>query len=111
MPPRPRAAAPTASSSRRWTAAPRPRTCSELDLRSAPSSERQFEVHYQPLVDLATDKIVGCEALLRWRHPERGMVSPAEFIPVAEETGLIDELGEWVLAERLPRGRHLARVT
>ena len=68
------------------------------DLKRA-VSERQFEVYYQPLVDLATDRMVGCEALLRWRHPTRGMVSPAEFIPVAEEIGLIDELGEWVLAE------------
>src|SRR5215470_7604907 len=56
-----------------------------------------FEIHYQPLVDLARDEVCGCEALLRWRHPERGMISPAEFIPVAEDAGLIDELGDWVL--------------
>jgi EAL domain-containing protein (putative c-di-GMP-specific phosphodiesterase class I) len=56
-----------------------------------------FEIHYQPLVDLRTNEVSGCEALLRWRHPERGMVSPAEFIPVAEDTGLITELGDWVL--------------
>ena len=56
-----------------------------------------FEIHYQPLVNLQRDEVIGCEALLRWRHPERGMVSPAEFIPVAEDTGLIIELGEWVL--------------
>jgi len=61
--------------------------------------EHQFDVHFQPLVDLRSDQVVGCEALLRWRHPTRGMVSPAEFVPVAEEIGLIDELGEWVLAE------------
>jgi EAL domain-containing protein (putative c-di-GMP-specific phosphodiesterase class I) len=56
-----------------------------------------FELHYQPLLDLHSNTVTGCEALLRWRHPERGMVSPAEFIPVAEDTGLINELGDWVL--------------
>jgi len=69
----------------------------EQDLRDAIDRD-EFEVHYQPLVDLATNRISGCEALLRWRHPVRGMVSPAEFIPVAEETGLISRLGEWVIA-------------
>jgi len=68
----------------------------EQDLREAISRD-EFEVHYQPLVDLATNRISGCEALLRWRHPVRGMVSPAEFIPVAEDTGLINWLGEWVI--------------
>jgi len=68
----------------------------ERDLRQA-LLDGGFEIHYQPLVDLARDEVTGCEALLRWRHPERGMVSPAEFIPVAEDTGLIVELGEWVL--------------
>ena len=56
-----------------------------------------FELHYQPQVDLRTDGVTGCEALLRWRHPVRGMVSPADFVPVAEETGLIEEIGQWVL--------------
>src|SRR5258708_4151851 len=60
-------------------------------------AEGQFEISSQPLVDLKSDEVTGCEALLRWGHPVRGMVSPADFIPVAEETGLIEEIGQWVL--------------
>src|SRR3954454_19996363 len=70
----------------------------EFDLRQA-LARGEFEVHSQPLVDLAANVVTGCEALLRWHHPERGMVSPADFIPVAEETGLIGEIGEWVLRQ------------
>jgi diguanylate cyclase (GGDEF)-like protein len=68
----------------------------EADLRTA-LAEGGFELHYQPQVDLGDDRVTGCEALLRWRHPVRGMVSPADFVPVAEETGLIEEIGQWVL--------------
>jgi len=68
----------------------------ESDLRMA-LEEGGLELHYQPLVDLRNDDVTGCEALLRWRHPLRGMVSPADFIPVAEDTGLIEEIGQWVL--------------
>ncbi len=68
----------------------------ELDLRNALESEA-FELYYQPIFNLKTKRIEACEALLRWPHRERGMVSPAEFIPVAEEMGLIVELGNQVL--------------
>jgi diguanylate cyclase (GGDEF)-like protein/PAS domain S-box-containing protein len=68
----------------------------EQDLRQA-MVDGGFEIHYQPLLDLGSNEVTGCEALLRWRHPERGMISPAEFIPLAEDTGLINELGDWVL--------------
>jgi diguanylate cyclase (GGDEF)-like protein len=69
----------------------------ELDMRQA-IIDGGFELHYQPLVSLQDNTITGCEALLRWRHPKLGMISPADFIPVAEETGLINQLGEWVLS-------------
>ncbi len=70
----------------------------ELDLRRA-FANGEFELHYQPLVSVASDRISCFESLLRWRHPEKGMISPAEFIPVAEDIGLITPLGEWVLRE------------
>ena len=68
----------------------------ELDLRTA-IADRNFELFYQPLLSTQSGRVAVFEALLRWHHPQRGMVSPAEFIPLAEETGLITELGLWVL--------------
>jgi EAL domain-containing protein (putative c-di-GMP-specific phosphodiesterase class I) len=68
----------------------------EAELRYA-IDRQELEVHYQPKVSLETGKIIGAEALLRWYHPERGAISPAQFIPVAEESGLVQVLGEWVL--------------
>jgi diguanylate cyclase (GGDEF)-like protein len=70
----------------------------ELDLREA-LEQGQLELHYQPVVDLRRNAIVGFEALARWFHPVRGMISPAKFIPVAEDCGLIVTLGEWALTE------------
>lgn len=70
----------------------------ENDLRRA-VERREFQVYYQPIIMLETREIAGFEALIRWNHPERGFVSPAEFIPLAEETGLILEIGQWVLRE------------
>lgn len=65
----------------------------------------QFELHYQPKVDTATSRINSAEALIRWRHPQRGLLLPAEFIPLAEECGLLDAIGEWVLFEACRQGR------
>ncbi|WP_194722924.1 putative bifunctional diguanylate cyclase/phosphodiesterase [Noviherbaspirillum malthae] len=68
------------------------------DLRTA-LHEKQFRVYYQPIIDLGSGRICKAEALIRWQHPVRGLISPAEFIPVAEETGMIVELGEWIFRQ------------
>lgn len=73
----------------------------EADLHHA-LERNEFEVWYQPIISLNHDQMAGMEALVRWRHPERGMVSPGQFIPLAEETGYILPLGRWVLLRRLP---------
>ena len=71
---------------------------------------QEFKLHYQARIDLKTKRIVGAEALLRWMHPTRGLVSPAEFIPVAEECGLMMPIGNWVLHEACKQARDWKRA-
>lgn len=70
----------------------------EADLRTA-LEHKEFRMHYQPIMDLTSNKIIGFEALIRWYHPKRGILYPMEFIPLAEESGLIFPIGEWILME------------
>ena len=93
-------AAPSRSSRPRWMRAPRPAARSRSICASAIQND-VLRPYYQPLVDLSTGRITGFEALVRWPHPERGMISPAEFIPVAEETGLINAARRADAAPRL----------
>ncbi|MBK9575890.1 MAG: EAL domain-containing protein [Fibrobacteres bacterium] len=75
----------------------------DLEIDLARAIPGQLELHYQPIVNLTDGRVAGFEALVRWRHPTRGMISPLQFIPIAERTGLIQELGLWVMGEALMR--------
>ncbi len=74
----------------------RTRRALQIDLRNALKDD-EFELHYHPIIDIRTGEIASIEALIRWRHPQRGMIAPADFVPLAEETGLINAIGEWAV--------------
>lgn len=80
----------------------------EQDIRRA-LAHNQFELHYQPQVNASTGQLVGVEALIRWQHPELGMISPDDFIPIAEDTGLINDIGEWVTDQACRQLMHWQR--
>jgi diguanylate cyclase (GGDEF)-like protein len=82
----------------------------KADLRASLDND-EFVLHFQPIVDLPTGEIRGMEALVRWEHPERGLVSPADFIPLAEESGLIVPLGTWVIQEGTRKAKELQDAT
>jgi diguanylate cyclase (GGDEF)-like protein/PAS domain S-box-containing protein len=86
----------------------RTRTALASDLRQALTSEGQLSLAYQPQVDLASGRIVGVEALARWRHPKRGPISPSEFVPLAERSGLMVPLGRWVLRSACTQAKRWA---
>ena len=86
------------------------RSAIEEDLRVALERGDQLRIHFQPEMDAGGDAVVGLEALVRWQHPERGLISPEQFVPIAEETGLISQLGEWVLSEACKAARRWPRL-
>jgi diguanylate cyclase (GGDEF)-like protein/PAS domain S-box-containing protein len=83
----------------------RMRRAHQIDLRNALSND-EFELYYQPIVDIQTRQTASIEALIRWHHPQRGMIPPADFIPLAEESGLINQIGEWVLRKACSDALH-----
>jgi diguanylate cyclase (GGDEF)-like protein len=83
----------------------RMRRAHQIDLRNALSND-EFELYYQPIVDIQTRQMASIEALIRWHHPQRGMIPPADFIPLAEESGLINQIGEWVLRKACSDALH-----
>ena len=102
--PRTKAATAPASTTRRWTPTCRSASCSNTTCGDAIAQDG-LTLAYQPIVNASGDKIVGVEALCRWTHPERGDIEPAQFIPIAEHSGLIIELGEWVLRRACTDGK------